>query len=251
MNDIEKYEKLEEYMRKNNLSIQGYCKAVGMKNAAFLNMSDEAYVKYAQCFDKLEKDIDTYHNTGQYMLNVQERGKLLEQMAGLLFFYGNALFDKTVNCKTATNEIDILVNWSKEALQIGMNQGYNFIGEGFLCECKNYTGTVNVTYIGKFYSLMKVSGVKFGIIFSRNGISGKNIWEDGKGLVRKIALKEDIYIIDISWDDFKSIYDRKKNIMNIMNNKYTAMKYDISYKEYISKHEQEKEFKSKIRNLKI
>lgn len=249
MNELEKYEELEKCMKKHNLTLKGYLEVIKNKNAQILNMPDDVYTEYAKCFEELKQDIDRYDNTGNHIFTAQERGKKLEKMAGLLFFQGNAMFDKAINCKTVTNEIDILVNWSKEALQMGLNNAYEFIGENFLCECKNYTGSVDVTYVGKFYSLMKVSNVKFGIIFSRNGISGQNIWLYGKGLARKIALREQIYIIDITWSDFEEIYNRKTNILKIINDKYTAMKNDISYSEYRTKHEMEDEFLEKLKEI--
>ena len=250
MSENIKYEELEKYMKKNNVTLEGYLKVIKNRNAHILNMPDDVYVEYAGCFEKLKQDIDVYDNMGKHILTAQERGKILEKMAGLLFFRGNAMFDKAINCKTVTNEIDILVNWSKEALQIGLNKAYEFIGESFLCECKNYTGSVDVTYIGKFYSLMKVSNVKFGIIFSRNGISGQNIWLYGKGLARKIALSEQIYIIDITWSDFEEIYNKKTNILKVINDKYIAMRNDISYSEYRIKHEMEDEFLEKLKGIK-
>lgn len=243
MNNIEIYEKIEKCMRENNVTIEGYLKVMRKKNTPLLNLSDEAYYEFSQYFECLKRDVEEYDKVKKHLLSMQERGKLLEKLAGTLFFYGNAVFNKAVNCRTVTNEIDILVEWNREALQIGLDRAYDFLGHGFLCECKNYIGNVDVTYVGKFYSLMKVSDVKFGIIFSRTGLSGTNIWVDGKGLARKIALREKIYIIDVTWDDFERIYNKETNIFSIMNDKYTAMKHDISYDEYISKHEAEEKFK--------
>lgn len=247
---MEAYEELDSYMKDRNLTLEGYIKALKKRNTPLLNMSESAYEKYAKCFENLVADLEEFDKNGKHIYTAQERGKILEEMAGLLFFDGNALFDKVINCKTVTNEIDILVNWTKEALQIGINRSYDFIGEVFLCECKNYVGSVDVTYVGKFYSLMKASGTKFGIMFSRNGLSGSHIWVHGKGLARKIALRENIYIIDITWEDFKQIYEKKTNIMKIIDDKYVAMKNDIDYKEYLTKHEMEDEFVNELNKIK-
>lgn len=237
------YDDLERFMRKNNLTIEGYLKVQRNRNQKLFNLSEQAYCEFEQYFNSLNRDIQEYDKEKKHLFSVQQRGELLEKLAGTLFFHGNALFEKAINCRTVTNEIDILINWKREALQNGIDKAYDFLGQGFLCECKNYIGSVDVTYVGKFYSLMKVSDVKFGIIFSRKGIGGKNIWVDGKGLARKIALREKIYIVDVTWDDFDRIYKKETNILNILNDKYIAMKNDISYHEYISKHEMEEKFK--------
>ncbi len=242
MCNVENYEELDKYMKKNNFTIEGYLKFSKGKNIRIMDMPEMVYLEYTRYFDMLKKDIDSYDNTKKHILTAQKRGKLLEKMAGLLFFQGNTLFKKAINCRTLTNEIDILVNWSKEALQLNIDRVYEFMGRSFLCECKNYMGSVDVTYVGKFVSLLNVSKTKFGIIFSKDGISGKNIWKDGKGLVRKIALSQGTYIIDITWDDFQKIYNKQANILGIINDKYEAMKHDIDYTSYILKHEQEEEF---------
>lgn len=209
-------------------------------------MSNDAYEEYKQCFKELEEDVRRNKEKLKSLMNASERGKLLEKMAGLLFFDGNALFNKAINCRTVTNEIDILVNWNKIALQLGLNKAYTYMGDSFLCECKNYSNPVDVTYIGKFYSLMKTCNVKFGILFSRDGMSGTNIWINGKGLARKIALRENIYIIDISFKDFERIYKRETNILGIIDDKFISMKNDIEYENYLSTHEMEEQFKNEL-----
>lgn len=249
MNDVGKYKELEEYMCQNNITLEGYFKHLGKRNTSLLNLSDDAYREYAKYFEELRDDVNEYDNSGKYLLTSQQRGALLEKMAGVLFFDGNAMFNKAINCRTVTNEIDILVSWNKIALQMGIDRAYEFMGKSFLCECKNYTGDVNVTYIGKFFSLMKVSNVKFGILFSRKGMSGKNIWVHGKGLARKIALSERIYIIDITWNDFEKIYNKETNIFNLINDKCNAMKNDINYDEYVLKHEMEDDFEVELEKI--
>ena len=93
--------------------------------------------------------------------------------------------------------------------------------------------------------MLKTCDAKFGILFLRKGLSGKNNWQAGKGLARKIALKEDVYIIDITFDDLKAIYEGKTNILTIIDEKYEAMKNDISYEDYIKQHDLQERFEKK------
>lgn len=243
------YSDMDQYMKKNNLTIEGYLQYIGKNNVSFLNMSVSAYRLFSKNYKKLQQDIDNFEQTGEYKLSSQERGKILEEIAGCLFYTNNSVFSEKINCRTNTNEIDILVKWDKIAIQAGLNRLYPYMESGFLCECKNYSSSVKVTYVGKFYSLLKTCDAKFGILFSRKGLSGKNNWQAGKGLARKIALKEDVYIIDITFDDLKAIYERKTNILTIIDEKYEAMKNDISYEDYIKQHDLQERFEKKMIEL--
>lgn len=134
------------------------------------------------------------------------------------------------------------MNWSKEAEGLGLNSQFSIFGDSFLCECKNYAGKVGVTYVGKFYSLMRYTKTKFGIFVSWNGVTGKDgDWQDAIGLIKKIALGDNNYIIVISKNDLQKIYDNSTTIFALIEDKYRALKNDISYTEFISKHPNEDE----------
>ena len=149
------------------------------------------------------------------------------------------LFDVYRNCRTSTNEIDLLIRWTENARLSGINNAFPCFGESFLAECKNYDGSVSVTFVGKFCSLMSVANTNFGIMVSWDGVSGRTKWNDSKGLIKKIALHESKYIIVIDKNDLKQICDRKKNLFSLIYDKYVALKEEIDYETYIVKHEAE------------
>ena len=76
-----------------------------------------------------------------------------------------------------------------------------------------------------------------------NGIAGRSKWSDASGLIRKIALRDNTYIIHIEKKDFKAIYEQKANIFSIIHDKYLALQNDIDYSAYIQHHELEGNFK--------
>ena len=71
-------------------------------------------------------------------------------------------------------------------------------------------------------------------MISDSGISGRTKWSDGCGLCRKIALRDDTYIINISYDDLKLINDQNVSILKLINDKVSSIKLDvaISYEEH-------------------
>lgn len=100
------------------------------------------------------------------------------------------------NVHTQTNEIDeviILSDRGKQALKtFGISRDLIPIKDNlFLGECKNYNRNLDVTYVGKFYSLMTVSGVSTGIIFTQKGLTGKpEGFQDAYGLTKVLHMVE-------------------------------------------------------------
>lgn len=109
-----------------------------------------------------------------------------------------------------------------------------------LLECKNYNKKIDVTWIGKFYSLLRTSKTRIGIIFSYRGFTGTN-WNDGVGLVKKIFLIDNTIILDFSLKDFEKIAEGI-SILKIINSKILSLKYDTQIENYISEHPLENEF---------
>lgn len=241
------YEDLEEYMIGNNLSIVGLLRHKKQYLGKLLAMSDAVKKTYDKLYEQLKRDSDHYKDNKRHMLTAQERGSLFEKMIGCLFFSGDTLlFHKVINCRTSTNEIDLLIRWSDVAIQNQINTIYDYMGSSFLCECKNYEGGVSVTYVGKFYSLLKVNASNFGILFVSTKVKGRNKWDSAQGLIRKIALRDCIYIITIEWKDLTKIYNCETNILCLIRDKYYALKNDIEYEKYIEKHEMEDAFLKKV-----
>lgn len=121
----------------------------------------------------------------------------------------------------------------------GINNAFSCLGDIFLCECKNYEGKVDVTYVGKFCYLLRTCNSTVGIMIVWEGITARGAWSDAKGLIKKNVLKDEKYIIVIDKEDLKRIYERKTNIFSIIYNKYIALKNEIDYDKYIVKHEAE------------
>lgn len=246
-NSEKSYEDLKKYMVGNNLSLVGLLKHQQGLLDNLLAMSDTVKEKYDNLYEQLRKDFESYKNNKRHIFTPQERGSLFEKMIGCLFFSGDTLlFNEVINCRTSTNEIDLLINWSDIAIQNQINTIYAYMGRSFLCECKNYEGGVSVTYVGKFYSLLKVNDSNFGILFVSTKVKGRNKWDSAQGLIRKIALRDKVYIIAIEWEDLTKLYNCETNILNLIRDKYNALKNDIDYGKYIKKHELADEFKKRM-----
>lgn len=169
----------------------------------------------------------------------QKKGESLEALASYLVEISGSLFTVERNLRTTTNEIDqiFILNPKGKALVSAGILDKKF--EKFLGECKNYNKAIDVTYVGKFCSLLLTNQIKLGIMFSYYGVSGSG-WKDASGLIKKFYLHkerlEDRYcIIDFSKKDFEAV-DAGKNFLEIVTNKLQALQFDTDYKKFLSSH---------------
>jgi len=82
------------------------------------------------------------------------------------------------------------------------------------------------------------------VLVAWNGVTGKRGWAAANGLIRKIALRDKVYIVTLDKNDLKMIYQNNRNIYSILLEKKEALQNDIDYEKYIQQHEAEVHFHS-------
>lgn len=189
-------------------------------------LSDDKYEEYKKLFIQLNTPYKS----------AAEKGRAFEEIVSFLL-ENIGVYNISKNKRTSTNEIDIFLR-----RKITFDFASDRFPRHILCECKNYSKSISVTYIGKFYSLLHTSRTSIGLLFSYKSITGRSNWSAGKGLCRKIALRDNIHIINITYDDLKQIYLNNVSIIKIIEEKRTELEQDINF-EYAD-HElcQDKEF---------
>lgn len=203
---------------------------LGRHNSSVLQLDDDHYQNFCEIYTKIDKK--------DY--SEKDKGQLLEELTFILFHNSYpGVLECRRNCRTSTNEIDLLINWTEEARMAGINNAFSCLGDTFLCECKNYKGKVDVTYVGKFCYLLRVCDSTVGIMIAWEGVTARGEWSDSKGLIKKNVLKDGKYIIVIEKQDLKRIYERKTSIFSIIYDKYVSLKNEIDYDKYVVKHEAE------------
>lgn len=221
-------------MKQAGYTLSDFMRDASKYNSSLVQMKDEDLTEFQRLYDEIDKG----------NLSRGEKGKKLEELTTLLFEKSVVnLLQVYKNCRTSTNEIDLLVKWTDQANLSGISQSFSFLGDSFLCECKNYEGAVGVTYVGKFCSLMLVTNTDFGVMISWDGVTGRSKWSDSQGLIKKFALSAKKYIIVLEKNDIEKIYTRKKNLFSLIHDKYLALKDDIDYQKYIATHDAEHDLK--------
>lgn len=234
MENKDKLNEIAETMNQTGYTVADLVNHLGRQHSSLLNMPDDYIDRCKAIFMDIDK--------GQ--LSGEEKGKKLEELTRILFeTSAGSLLDVYKNCRTSTNEIDLLIRWTDNARLAGINGAYAFMGDTFLCECKKYDKAVGVTYVGKFSSLMSVTNTDFGIMVSWEGVTGRGKWSDSEGLIKKIALREKRYIVVLGKEDLRSICQKENNVFSTLYDKYTALKNETDYAKYITKHNAEDELK--------
>lgn len=160
-------------------------------------------------------------------VKAKSKGTLFEEIIKILTIE-TKIFSLLENITNDTNEYDIIIKPSKLARSI-YNAIPKVVYQPIICECKNYASNVNVTWIGKLYSLLSLSNIKLGIIFSYEGLTGEHskdnkteCWTDAIGLIRKIFLKEGIAIISIDKYDLQEIINGER-FYDVVEKKYNEL----------------------------
>lgn len=234
MNQEEKFNNASQLLKQAGYTLSDFMRDASKYNSSLVQMKDEDLTEFQRLYDEIDKG----------NLSRGEKGKKLEELTTLLFEKSVVnLLQVYKNCRTSTNEIDLLVKWTDQANLSGISQSFSFLGDSILCECKNYEGAVGVTYVGKFCSLMLVTNTDFGVMISWDGVTGRSKWSDSQGLIKKFALSAKKYIIVLEKNDIEKIYTRKKNLFSLIHDKYLALKDDIDYQKYIATHDAEHDLK--------
>lgn len=165
--------------------------------------------------------------------NTFQKGKALEELVSFLL-EKTGLFNIYANIRSTTNEIDQLLELSFRGKHF---QKYlPFDEKMLLSECKNYNKKIDVTWVGKFYSLLVSNHSGFGFLFSYYGMTGKN-WDDATGLTKKIFLlkekmNERIYILDFNINDFRLIAEGS-SFLELIGSKILALKTATNFDEFL------------------
>jgi hypothetical protein len=102
-------------------------------------------------------------------------------------------------------------------------------GRYFICECKDWERTASFSTIAKFCRVLDSVKCKFGLLFSKNGISGQEAAEEPRFAYReilKIYQDRGLAIIVIDNDDINKIIDGY-NFTVMLRSKYDEIRLDL------------------------
>ena len=219
------------------------------KFKGFITWTDGDKAEFGELLGELKKPFDRDKETTKDIGDRLE--KLVEFIIKKTYF-----FEIYRNVHTGTNEIDeviVLSDRGKQAIQLfDLSRDLIPIDQDlFLGECKNYKANLGVTYVGKFYSLLSVTGISFGVVFTQNGLTGDpEGYKDAYGLTKVLRMVDsskgkDFYILTFTLEDYEKMLEGM-TFFELVKAKKMAMQLAADYTTFLTdnKHEAEAQIKS-------
>lgn len=100
-------------------------------------------------------------------------------------------------------------------------------GRYFVCECKDWSSSADFTTIAKFCRVLDSVKCRFGILFSKNGISGEGTNKDAALEQIKVFQDRGMVIIVVNQKDIEKIAEGV-NFTNLLREKYEKVRLDLA-----------------------
>ncbi len=219
------------------------------KFKGFITWTEKDKNEFKILLDELKKPFDKSKES------TKDKGDRLENLVDFII-RKTYFFEIYKNVHTETNEIDeviVLSDRGKQAIK-SFNLSRELIPIGldiFLGECKNYQSNLGVTYVGKFYSLLSVTGITFGIVFTQKGLTGDSEgYKDAYGLTKVLRMVEsskgrDFFILTFTLEDYEKML-AGDTFFDLVKAKKMEMQLASDYTRFITdnKHEAENQVKT-------
>ncbi len=132
----------------------------------------------------------------------QQKGKALENIAFYLSLQlPGCVPHANVLAKKQAYETDIVV----QNLNPSSSVVAELLGREFIIECKNKKEGVRVSEIGYFLYRIKLTHTKFGIFFTRKGITGRDAMKAGEALINQAYQLDGIICVVLSDIDLEAL----------------------------------------------
>jgi hypothetical protein len=100
------------------------------------------------------------------------------------------------------------------------------LGRYFVCECKDWQSPADFTTMAKFCRVLDSTKSRFGILFSKNGISGEGRTVDAEREQLKVFQDRGMVIVVIDQSDLEHVA-RGGSFINLLRAKYERVRLDL------------------------
>ena len=147
-------------------------------------------------------------------------GKALEFLADYLM---SCMPGCRTRRRTRSGSTDYDVLCSMEGFEVDFRSE---LGRYFVCECKDWDKPADFTTMAKFCRVLDSFKARFGILFSKEGISGETRTTDAAREQLKVFQDRGIVVVVINLEDLQSVAGGK-NLISFLRNRYEAVRLDI------------------------
>lgn len=148
-------------------------------------------------------------------------GRALERIA-------QYLMDCMPGCRTIrrarTPSTDFDLVCSVEGFEVDFRAEF---GRYFLCECKDWNKPADFSTIAKFCRVLDSVKARFGVLFSKNGVTGEGQVAYSEREILKYFHESGKVIVVVSQEDFDSVV-RGESFVRLLRAKYETVRLDLS-----------------------
>lgn len=126
--------------------------------------------------------------------------------------------------RTSSTDYDIVC--SMEGFEVDFRSE---MGRYFVCECKDWKKTANFTTMAKFCRVLDSIKARFGILFSKNGISGEGKTLHAEREQLKVFQDRGIVIVVVDQNDLIRV-SKGYNFISLLREKYETIRLDLKRK---------------------
>lgn len=101
------------------------------------------------------------------------------------------------------------------------------IGRYFLCECKDWKSPANFAACAKFCRVLDSTKCRFGILFSKKGVTGQGKTHDAERELLKVFHDRGIVIVVVNEADLKRVVEGA-SFSTMLRSKYEQVRFDLS-----------------------
>ena len=184
---------------------------------------------------ELDNDWMTEFPTSQeaavYSANPRYVKRLIEQLGDTSGATLERVADYILSCmpgcrttrrrRSQSSDYDIVC--SVEGLEVDFRSE---LGRYFVCECKDWQSPADFTTMAKFCRVLDSTKSRFGILFSKHGISGQGRTVDAEREQLKVFQDRGMVIVVINQGDVEYVA-RGGNFINLLRAKYERVRLDL------------------------
>ncbi len=127
----------------------------------------------------------------------------------------------TRRCRSHSSDYDIVC--SMEGLEVDFRSEF---GRYFVCECKDWKSRADFTTMAKFCRVLDSTKSRFGILFSKNGLSGQGTTQDAAREQLKVYQDRGMVIVVVDLEDITKVA-KGQSFVSLLREKYERVRLDL------------------------
>lgn len=147
-------------------------------------------------------------------------GKNLERLAGYIL---SCMPGCRTNLRQLSKSTDYDIVCSMEGFEVDFRSE---MGRYFVCECKDWNKPADFTTMAKFCRVLDSTKSRFGILFSKQGISGAEKTSDAEREQLKVFQDRGMVIVVIDKNDLDNV-SNGGNFINLLRQRYEKIRLDL------------------------